>query len=108
MCGIFGHYIFGKAINRKEVLDVLFCGLRRLEYRGYDSAGFSIESEPFYKSIEDDGAFAPAPIIVKSKGNIHALEAELAAASLDLTVEFKRHVGASPDEVHHRRVKDCR
>lgn len=95
MCGIFGHYIFGRDISRKEIVDILFCGLKRLEYRGYDSAGLSIESEPFYQALEDNTSRSPAPIIVKSKGKIAALEAEVAAASLDLGVEFNRHVGAS-------------
>lgn len=91
MCGIFGHYVFGKQINRKEVLEILFNGLRRLEYRGYDSAGLSIESQPFQPS--DSDIVGPAPIIVKAKGNIPALEAELDAAALDVSVEFRSHVG---------------
>lgn len=92
MCGIFGHYVFGKQINRKQILDILFNGLRRLEYRGYDSAGLSIESQPFQLTNEAD-AVGPAPIIIKAKGNIPALEAELDAAALDVGVEFKHHVG---------------
>ena len=93
MCGIFGHYVFGKQINRKEVLDILFTGLRRLEYRGYDSAGLSIESQPFQLTEAD--TVGPPPIIVKAKGNIPALEAELDAAALDVRVEFRNHVGTT-------------
>jgi hypothetical protein len=93
MCGIFGHYIWGKEISRKEVLEILFRGLKRLEYRGYDSAGLSIESEPFYQLQDDELPRAPAPIIVKSKGKLAALEVEVATASLDLEVQFTRHVG---------------
>jgi glutamine---fructose-6-phosphate transaminase (isomerizing) len=93
MCGIFGHYIWGKDISRKEIVDILFCGLKRLEYRGYDSAGLSIESEPFYQPLEGDSGPSPVPIIVRSKGKLAALEAEVAAVSLDLGVEFNRHVG---------------
>lgn len=29
--------------TKKEILDTLFNGLKRLEYRGYDSAGVSID-----------------------------------------------------------------
>ena len=36
MCGIVG------AVARREVIDILLEGLRRLEYRGYDSAGVAL------------------------------------------------------------------
>lgn len=94
MCGIFGHYVFGKVTTRKEILDILFNGLRRLEYRGYDSAGLSIESQPFLLTSEAD-IVGPSPIIVKSKGNIPALEAALEEAALDVDVEFRHHVGTT-------------
>ena len=38
MCGIIGY------LGDKEVVPVLFDGLRRLEYRGYDSAGIALAS----------------------------------------------------------------
>src|SRR6266511_4052228 len=36
MCGIIGY------IGEKQVLPILIDGLRRLEYRGYDSAGIAV------------------------------------------------------------------
>ncbi|MCB1753525.1 MAG: glutamine--fructose-6-phosphate aminotransferase, partial [Gammaproteobacteria bacterium] len=39
MCGIVG------AIAQREVMPILMEGLRRLEYRGYDSAGVAIRDE---------------------------------------------------------------
>ncbi|MEY2887218.1 MAG: hypothetical protein RI913_637, partial [Pseudomonadota bacterium] len=38
MCGIVG------AVSKKNVVSILVEGLRRLEYRGYDSCGFALLS----------------------------------------------------------------
>ena len=47
MCGIVG------AVSHKNIVDVLVEGLRRLEYRGYDSCGFAvINSDDAQHSIE--------------------------------------------------------
>lgn len=46
VCGIFGYYNFQVGRTRKEILDCLLTGLKRLEYRGYDSAGVSVDLEP--------------------------------------------------------------
>lgn len=45
MCGIVGY--FGK---KEDVLDVLLTGLKRLEYRGYDSAGICVKTSDGYYS----------------------------------------------------------
>ena len=59
MCGIVG------AIARKDVTATLVEGLRRLEYRGYDSAGVAV--------LADDGTIRR----VRTPGKIAALEAAL-------------------------------
>lgn len=46
MCGIFGYYNFRVPHSRHEILECLLTGLRRLEYRGYDSAGVCLDMEP--------------------------------------------------------------
>ena len=56
MCGIVG------AVAQRDIAEILLEGLRRLEYRGYDSAGLAVR----------DGT---APVqIVKAKGRLKALE----------------------------------
>ena len=44
MCGIVG------AVAKRDVVPILMDGLRRLEYRGYDSAGIAVLAED--KSIQ--------------------------------------------------------
>ena len=39
MCGIIGY------IGKQQATPIILEGLRRLEYRGYDSAGFTILSD---------------------------------------------------------------
>lgn len=46
VCGIFGYYNHRVPRSRREILECLLTGLRRLEYRGYDSAGISVDGQP--------------------------------------------------------------
>ncbi|MCL2768637.1 MAG: glutamine--fructose-6-phosphate transaminase (isomerizing) [Solirubrobacterales bacterium] len=60
MCGIVGY------VGKRPARELLLGGLRKLEYRGYDSAGISL--------IADDRIEA-----VRAVGNLDALEAKLSA-----------------------------
>jgi glutamine---fructose-6-phosphate transaminase (isomerizing) len=82
MCGIFGYLNYGTPRSRKFLSETLINGLHRLEYRGYDSAGFSVDDE--------EGR----PEIFKVKGNVEALSKlaeEKAMDNPDHT--YDNHVG---------------
>src|SRR4051795_171077 len=49
MCGIVGY------VGQRPVQEILLAGLQKLEYRGYDSAGISIQSEGRLDSVRAGG-----------------------------------------------------
>lgn len=86
MCGIFAYLNYLTPKTRKEILDILINGLKRLEYRGYDSAGVGIDGP------NDEGI-----ILVKEKGKVKMLENKIMGleASLKFDTELEMHVGIS-------------
>lgn len=84
MCGIFAYINHLEPKTRREILEFLVAGLKRQEYRGYDSAGVAVDS-PGSKDI----------IIVKKSGKVQALEDEIAelGSSLDLDQVLNTHCG---------------
>ncbi|OAG31424.1 glucosamine--fructose-6-phosphate aminotransferase (isomerizing) [Nematocida displodere] len=55
MCGIFGYGNYNKSKTKCEILKILGTGLKRLEYRGYDSAGMAIVVNDNYKMFKKTG-----------------------------------------------------
>lgn len=74
MCGIFGYYNFKVKRSRKAILELLFTGLRRLEYRGYDSAGISIDADPFPPTAALDNGLSNGHCNGYTNGDSHSLE----------------------------------
>ncbi|MBY4797653.1 glutamine--fructose-6-phosphate transaminase (isomerizing) [Collinsella sp. AGMB00827] len=71
MCGIVGY------TGEQRAAEILVSGLKRLEYRGYDSAGVALET------ADDQGTCALD--IVKRVGKVAGLESELAGKDSDAT-----------------------
>jgi len=72
MCGIFAYLNFNVNRERRYILQVLFNGLRRLEYRGYDSAGIAIDSSSQCASDAEFPLPHP-PHVFRQEGNIESL-----------------------------------
>lgn len=84
MCGIFAYINHLTPKSRREILELLVNGLKRLEYRGYDSAGIAI-----------DAADQKDIAVVKRSGKVAALEELIQEQSLTLAIEdcLESHCG---------------
>ncbi|KAJ3372299.1 glutamine--fructose-6-phosphate transaminase (isomerizing) [Allomyces arbusculus] len=84
MCGIFAYAQMHVEKDRAFIINTLLNGLKRLEYRGYDSAGIAI-----------DGDSPLETLIYKEVGKVAEVEAlvnaAVAAGELDLTKTFQTH-----------------
>lgn len=121
-CGIFAYVNHGVARKQRYIVDALVTGLRRLEYRGYDSAGISVDAPAVVEGAGDSAvARAPAeaagsgeegaprsragraghtagrPLVFRQSGKVDALlalvEADAEGAGLDWEVEYESHAG---------------
>ena len=87
MCGIIGY------IGKREAFPVLLSGLKRMEYRGYDSFGFCVHNGD------------AAPFTFKKIGKISASEQELGAMSVQGNVgqahtRWATHGGVTEANAH--------
>ncbi len=67
MCGIIGY------VGKKEAVPILLHGLKKLEYRGYDSSGLCISSNEILKIVKKQGKISQlenSPEVNFLKGNI--------------------------------------
>uniref|UniRef100_A0A034VX05 glutamine--fructose-6-phosphate transaminase (isomerizing) n=1 Tax=Bactrocera dorsalis TaxID=27457 RepID=A0A034VX05_BACDO len=88
MCGIFAYLNYLTPRSRQEILELLLNGLKRLEYRGYDSTGLAIDDP-------DVGDESHNIIIVRRTGKVKVLED--AVAEICSTEAYKEpittHIG---------------
>jgi len=92
MCGIVGY------VGDKQVVGVILEGLRKLEYRGYDSAGIAV--------VDEEGVLT----IRRAEGKLHNLEDAIRLNPLDGTygighTRWATHGRPTEDNAHPHR--DC-
>uniref|UniRef100_A0A2C9JTS9 glutamine--fructose-6-phosphate transaminase (isomerizing) n=1 Tax=Biomphalaria glabrata TaxID=6526 RepID=A0A2C9JTS9_BIOGL len=87
--GIFAYLNYQVPATRKEILQKLINGLKRLEYRGYDSAGVAFEGS---SSDSDKGCEIK---IIKQTGKVAALEklVQESKDEINFEKEYSIHVG---------------
>ncbi|KAH7278886.1 hypothetical protein KP509_38G062400 [Ceratopteris richardii] len=100
MCGIFAYLNYNATRERRHMVELLFNGLRRLEHRGYDSAGISTDADPCRAPVTvSSGAVLPSPppLVFRQKGKIEKLVSsfyhEAVVVELDLELSFTSHAG---------------
>ncbi|CRL08008.1 CLUMA_CG020861, isoform A [Clunio marinus] len=86
MCGIFAYLNYMTPKTRREVLEYLVTGLKRLEYRGYDSAGVAIDN------VDSKGI-----LLIKQTGKVKVLEDAIREQMVDHDLEtpMTTHCGIS-------------
>jgi len=91
MCGIFAYLNFLSPRTRDEIIKILLNGLKRLEYRGYDSAGIAVDGG----DVPCTNGHKAVTILLKRQGKVAALEQEIEAAreTLNFKLTFDTHVG---------------
>ncbi|KAF9577103.1 glutamine--fructose-6-phosphate transaminase (isomerizing), partial [Lunasporangiospora selenospora] len=83
MCGIFAYLNYLTAVDRQTIANILVNGLKRLEYRGYDSAGLAI-----------DGDSEKEVLIFKQVGKVAALQKLIEEQkAVDWNKTFVSHCG---------------
>ena len=61
MCGIVG------VVGSKNSVAIILDGLKKLEYRGYDSAGIAVLENGQFKTVKEEGKIAQLEVALKKK-----------------------------------------
>uniref|UniRef100_A0A0N5A8F4 glutamine--fructose-6-phosphate transaminase (isomerizing) n=1 Tax=Syphacia muris TaxID=451379 RepID=A0A0N5A8F4_9BILA len=89
MCGIFAYLNFLTPKTRREIVDILINGLKRMEYRGYDSAGIAIDGS-------NDPSLPHGKVcLLKKAGTVSVLENYINEneVGLDMDITYNIHCG---------------
>ncbi|XP_044980941.1 glutamine--fructose-6-phosphate aminotransferase [isomerizing] 2-like [Hordeum vulgare subsp. vulgare] len=96
MCGIFAYLNYCAPRDRRYVLEVLLNGLRRLEYRGYDSSGIALDADLPPPGSAAAYAGAP-PLVFREEGKIdnlvRSVYSEVDEKGVNLDATFSVHAG---------------
>lgn len=91
MCGIFGYLNYLVPKQRKYIVETLINGLRRLEYRGYDSAGIAFDGGN--EISLSDKTKRPCEV-VRQKGRVDELDKHIKQLeNMNWNLEFDIHCG---------------
>ncbi|XP_045211623.1 glutamine--fructose-6-phosphate aminotransferase [isomerizing] 2-like isoform X3 [Mercenaria mercenaria] len=87
MGGIFAYLNYLVPATRKEILEILITGLKRMEYRGYDSAGVAFDTS----ECSDKKCTLKT---IKKRGKVASLEGEIQKENgLSSTKQYEIHCG---------------
>lgn len=101
MCGIICY------CGKRQAVPILMNGLKRLEYKGYDSAGFAVIGEI---ASGKNGNIKNKNIVVKTKGTVSQLEAKLSLMDIQSTYGIAHTRWAThgkPSQVNAHPHIDC-
>ncbi|KAJ3668989.1 hypothetical protein LUZ60_010939 [Juncus effusus] len=97
MCGIFAYLNYNVERKRSYILEVLLNGLRRLEYRGYDSAGIAVDSDLKDGCNRSTPYLSAPPLVFRQEGKIESLVgsvySEVDKMEVNLEKLFLSHAG---------------
>lgn len=113
-CGVFAYVNHGVVRPQQYIVDALLTGLRRLEYRGYDSAGIAIDDVTHAPSADSTGKASNGTvfettlanaIVIKETGKIDNLAALVETRKQELGLDLSRKVADHAGIAHTRWVR---
>lgn len=104
MCGIICY------CGKKQAVPILMNGLKRLEYRGYDSTGFAVIGEIISAKNGVKNGNKKKNIVIKTRGQVSQLEAKLLGMEIRATYGIAHTRWAThgkPSQVNAHPHTDC-